>query len=95
MNIEEVMKDAEVAAALYKLAIGEYYVTEETKVVSEDGSVQVITLRKQVPPNVEAQIFWLQNRQPGLWGRAGQVDAETQNSKSAENKPKARKLNPH
>lgn len=54
--------DATVASALYKSATGGHFV-EEQRVVGD----QVVTLRKQLAPEVLAQIFWLKNRQPKHW----------------------------
>jgi len=54
--------DAAVASALYKSATGGHFI-EEDRVVGD----QVVTLRKQLAPEVLAQIFWLKNRQPKHW----------------------------
>lgn len=64
---KKLMEDAEVADALFVLATEGYAYTEEVSVVGKDGKVEVVALRKHVPPSVEAQIFWLTNRQPGKW----------------------------
>lgn len=54
--------DAEVAASLFNRATGNVYLVEERIV---DG--KVVPIRKQLPPDVLAQIFWLKNRQPTKW----------------------------
>jgi hypothetical protein len=64
---EAILKDAEVAEALYKLGTEGYAYTEEVPVVGKDGQVEVVALRRQVPPSVEAQVFWLTNRCPDKW----------------------------
>lgn len=64
---EAILKDAEVAEALYKLGTEGYAYTEEVPVVGKDGQVEVVELRRQVPPSVEAQIVWLTNRCPDKW----------------------------
>ena len=54
--------DLPVISALYKAATG--YEVVETKTVLKDGEEQVITIRKFLFGNVEAQKFWLINRRP-------------------------------
>lgn len=57
--------DSEVENALLKRALGYEYeevMTEE----SEDGFKRRVT-KKQVLPDVTAQIFWLKNRRPDKW----------------------------
>jgi hypothetical protein len=63
----KMIADANVAAALYKSAMG-LHVSTEDKIVSDGaGGQKKMTIEKQNPPSVKAQIFWLKNRQPGLW----------------------------
>jgi hypothetical protein len=64
---DEILKDAEVAEALYKLGTEGYAYTEEVPVVGRDGKIQLVTIKKQIPPSVECQIFWLCNRCPDKW----------------------------
>ncbi|EIC30572.1 MULTISPECIES: hypothetical protein [Methylomicrobium] len=65
---EAILKDAEVAEALYKLATEGFNFTETKELKDENGNVfQVETLTRHVPPSVEAQIFWLCNRCPDQW----------------------------
>lgn len=59
--------DAAVASALFKSAIGGHVITEDRVVSDGKGGVDVVTLKKQVPPDVQAQTFWLKNRQPKHW----------------------------
>ena len=54
--------DFEVENALYKSAVG-YEVTEQQ--VDSKGNKRLV--KKFVPPNVVAQIFWLKNRMPDKW----------------------------
>ena len=54
--------DLPVISALYKAATG--YEVVETKTVSKNGERQVITIKKFLSGNVEAQKFWLTNRRP-------------------------------
>lgn len=63
--------DEMVESCLYKRAIGydaEETITEER--VSEDGSAQTTYVRKvkkHIPPDTTAQIFWLKNRMKDKW----------------------------
>jgi hypothetical protein len=64
---EAILKDAEMAEALYKLGTQGYAYTEEVPVVGKDGQIQLVAIKKHIPPSVEAQIFWLCNRCPDKW----------------------------
>ena len=59
--------DREVENALLKRALGYSYneVTQEADELGDLSVTKVVT--KQVSPDVTAQIFWLKNRNPGLW----------------------------
>lgn len=58
--------DIQVENALFKRAIGYEY--EETKIIiSEKDGKRVETIKKQMPPDTTAQIFWLKNRKPEKW----------------------------
>lgn len=59
--------DAVVASALYKSAIGGHVISEDRAVSDGKGGTVVVTLKKQLAPEVQAQGFWLKNRQPKLW----------------------------
>ncbi|MDP2433806.1 MAG: helix-turn-helix domain-containing protein [Pseudomonadota bacterium] len=63
--------DSAVAAALYKSATGGHFI-EEARVVGD----QVVTLRKQLAPDVLAQIYWLKNRQPKHWRDRVEVQSD-------------------
>lgn len=54
--------DDKVENALFKSAVG-YYVDEER--IDSEGNVYPV--RRFVPPNTTAQIFWLKNRKPNEW----------------------------
>lgn len=64
--------DREVENALFKRATG-YDCTEETKerqYNKETGKFELIvtkTVRKHIPPETAAAIFWLKNRRPEQW----------------------------
>lgn len=58
--------DRQVENALLKRALGYEY--EEVKEKFEDGDITERTVtKKEVVPDVTAQIFWLKNRKPGDW----------------------------
>lgn len=58
--------DLEVENALYKRAIG--YDSEETIIEQTDGGKKhVKKIRKHIPGDTVAQIFWLKNRRPDKW----------------------------
>ncbi len=58
--------DRRVENALLKRALGYEY--EEVKEKFEDGDITERTVtKKEVAPDVTAQIFWLKNRKPGDW----------------------------
>ena len=54
--------DREVENALLKSAV-DYYLDEER--IDSEGNVYPV--RRFVPPNTTAQIFWLKNRNPNEW----------------------------
>ena len=64
--------DVQVENALLKRALGYEY--EETKTIVEnpDGTagprqVRIERVKKHVPPDTVAGIFWMKNRKPALW----------------------------
>ena len=57
--------DAEVAASLYKRAIG--YSHPDTHVSNYQGIVTLTELTKYYPPETGAAFLWLKNRQPHKW----------------------------
>ena len=80
--------DAQVASALFNAAIG-MRVEEEKAVVVSDGRdvgshVETVTLKKQLPPNVQAAQFWLQNRQPDKWSKKVELAFQAFSSMSDE-----------
>jgi hypothetical protein len=58
--------DSRVEAALYKRAVG-YKYTEKKDIHLPDGNKRIETTKKEVAPDVTAQIFWLKNRLPDEW----------------------------
>jgi hypothetical protein len=61
----KLIADAEVAANIYKMAIGYSYETE--KVMMYQGQILRIPYTKRVMPNVQAQIYWLRCRVSQIW----------------------------
>lgn len=57
--------DAEVAAALFKRAVG--YDHDAVKIFRYGEAATIITLRKHLPPDTRACLFWLKSRQPDKW----------------------------
>jgi hypothetical protein len=62
--------DAAIVQSLYSRAMGMTVEEEQAvKVKAGDGieTVEVVKVKKTLPPDVTACIFWLKNRQPNLW----------------------------
>ena len=57
--------DRRVENALYKRAIG--YDIEEQKIIDDGKTRRVETVKKHIPGDVTAQIYWLKNRKPDEW----------------------------
>jgi len=70
--------DQKVENALYKSAImGHRYTEKEYKGVAVGEKVKMILVkkvRKFIPPNVTAQIFYLKNKQPDEWKDRQDID---------------------
>ncbi len=62
----KVFADAKVANSLYNRAIGTT-VEECCETVCSDGQIIALKTKKQLPGDVQAQRFWLKNRQPDKW----------------------------
>ena len=72
LNSSRELADIVVENALYKSAIG-FYV--DTEIIDKNGNIQ--TIKKYIPPNVTAQIFWLKNRKPNEWREKHDIEVET------------------
>lgn len=71
--------DANVASRLYNRAIG-YDYDEKTQESKKDANgiyklVETKTVKKHMPPDTTAAIFWLKNRQPEKWRDRKELDA--------------------
>ena len=74
--------DLEVENALLKRALGYDYEETITEVEELDGGRQkkhVRKVKKHMPPDTTAQIFWLKNRRPGRWRDKIEAAPETAN----------------
>lgn len=72
--------DANVASKLYNRAIGYDYEEKhfETKSSKKDAPPELVEakrIKKHVPADTTAAIFWLKNRQPEKWRDRKEVDA--------------------
>jgi hypothetical protein len=61
----KIWADAQVAEALYRRGIG--YSHPAVKILQHEGKPVVVEYTKHYPPDPQACIFWLKNRQPELW----------------------------
>ena len=68
--------DSRVAQSTYLSALGGHYIEEEKAVSDGQGGQDIITIKKQVPPDFRAQQFWLKNRQKELWRDRIEVQEE-------------------
>lgn len=64
--------DIQVENALYKSALGYDYeeVTEERRYNRATNKYEMVVtkkIKKHMPPNTTAMIFWLKNRKPDMW----------------------------
>jgi hypothetical protein len=57
--------DKRMEDSLYRRGVGYNFDSVEIKVI--EGEVVEVPIRKHVPADTTAAIFWLKNRQPGKW----------------------------
>jgi len=67
--------DAQVEASLFQRAIGYEY--DELKVIDDGGRRRVEKTRKSIPPDYQAQNFWLRNRQADRWKEHPEPEARS------------------
>jgi len=84
--------DAKVAFALHRKTLG-CTITEQVAIKvrkTVDGSIQesveVVSLKKYVPADTTAQIFWLKNRQPRYWRDRQEVETHVSGEMSLSTK---------
>ena len=70
--------DYEVENALFKRAIG-YTVKEEIVEIMPNGDEKIKTIKKHIPGDVTAQIFWLKNRQRSKWRDKQDIEIQDNN----------------
>lgn len=76
--------DANVADRLYQRAMG--YSHEAVKIFNDDGKPLIVPYTEHYPPDTNAALTWLRNRQNGKWSKGDQpatvvnvnIDARTQ-----------------
>lgn len=79
--IHEVLKkgkevvDRQVENALLKRALG-YDYEEETKMVAESGKKSIKVVKKHIPPDTTAIIFWLKNRKREQWRDVNKIEID-------------------
>lgn len=67
--------DRKVENALFKRALG-YEYEEETKMISEGGKKSIKVIKKHVPPDTTAIIFWLKNRKREQWRDVNKIEID-------------------
>lgn len=77
--------DSNVAAALYRCAIG--FKGRDVKVVAYEGDIKVVEYDKWYLPDVGAAKTWLSKRQPEIWGP--KADSGVRSEKETERASKA------
>ncbi|MGH1376679.1 MAG: hypothetical protein ACRBCK_10055 [Alphaproteobacteria bacterium] len=66
------ISDGEVANSLYERAIG--YVHDDLHITTHLGKVKKTKVKKHYPPDTQAGMFWLCNRQRDKWSKAPSVE---------------------
>jgi hypothetical protein len=64
VRLGKIWADAQVAEALYRRGIG--YSHPAVKIMQHEGKPVVVEYTRHFPPDPQACIFWLKNRQPEL-----------------------------
>lgn len=71
INRGRIQADAELATNLFRRGTGyEYSEVTTREIKNENGeilSIETVTITRQMPPDTDACIFWLKNRQPDKW----------------------------
>lgn len=76
LKIGKAVVDRQVENALLKRALGYSYTEIKEKYEGQDLAERTVT-KKQVVPDVTAQIYWLKNRKPGDWRDKREPDDTT------------------
>ena len=67
--------DRQTENALLKRALG-YEYEETTTMTSHDGKETTKTVKKHIPPDITAIIFWLKNRKPKQWRDVNKIEVD-------------------
>lgn len=78
MNRGKIVADANVADSLYNRAVG-VSVELQKAFVDKSGVEHKITVKEEIPGDVNAQRFWLNNRRPKEWREKHSVDVDFSN----------------
>lgn len=78
MNRGKIVADANVADSLYNRAVG-VSVELQKAFVDKYGVEHKITVKEEIPGDVNAQRFWLNNRRPKEWREKHSVDVDFSN----------------
>lgn len=73
MNAERMRADSRVAESLYQRATGQTRKTTRKVVTKEDGTQEIHETYETLPPDVNAQRYWLNNRAPKVWRERSEV----------------------
>ncbi|MEW4152194.1 hypothetical protein Q0N88_18905 [Bacillus thuringiensis] len=89
------VSDREVENALFKRATGYTYeevTVEREKVDGELQSIETKRVKRQVPPDTTAIIFWLKNRKPTVWRDRREIDHSGEMKQTVVQKPELSNL---
>jgi hypothetical protein len=67
LKIGKAPADNRVERSLFHRAVGYSYIEEVSSVDKKTGEIYVEEVRKHVPPDVTACIYWTKNRRPEQW----------------------------
>lgn len=71
--------DQLIEASLYQRALG-YSHPEEKVIQTRDGSIDKVEITKHYPPDTQAAMFWLRNRQRKRWSEKTESDVTVNNN---------------
>lgn len=73
LSLERIIADTAVASALYQRATGTVRKVTRKVVTSANGEQEVHETYETLPPDVNAQRYWLNNRAPKVWRERSEV----------------------
>lgn len=80
VNESKLVADELVEISLYRRALG--YTHPEEKVFLDKGEIVTHQTQKHYPPDTQAAMFWLRNRQPKRWKEKTEGDVNVNNNVS-------------